>query len=395
MMSAEEEKEEQQQQQQTDEEIAGDPGESTSTPVLEPFNASVEPLEPLELEHGDDFVRRSRRQSNWWVVVRYWGAATLAVVLTCVCPDTKLRRIAGEEPVDMEKLVELVTVALLVLVSFIAVNKSDPGYLTTEIVEEVCQEDGLTLLGYEKEEQASTAEERILDEMKEPATITRRSASTSNDSDQEESPPPRDSLFFRGSRRKECRTCGFAPPLRSHHCRICNKCVATFDHHCVFIGTCIGERNHCRFWWFLTSQALAFLLLSDILGSSTYGFATLKEDPKLSGLVLMSKLYLYSLTAVALVMWGSHTLFAFTNMTTFECGKSSEHIDYLRGTKVTDVPFSRGCDQNLLLFCCQRDGSCEMLAGKQHWKPILWQTPGKIVRDSEDWWENPWQNKYW
>ena len=53
-----------------------------------------------------------------------------------------------------------------------------------------------------------------------------------------------------------CKFCQWTPPLRAHHCRVCNMCVATFDHHCEFIGTCIGERNRCRFWWFLLIQAV-------------------------------------------------------------------------------------------------------------------------------------------
>ena len=73
-------------------------------------------------------------------------------------------------------------------------------------------------------------------------------------------------------RRKVCTICNIAPPLRSHHCKICNKCVATFDHHCGFVGTCIGERNHCRFYWFLFIQALGFLKCISVVNESKFGF---------------------------------------------------------------------------------------------------------------------------
>jgi hypothetical protein len=112
-------------------------------------------------------------------------------------------------------------------------------------------------------------------------------------------------------------------------------------------------------------------------------------------LVLFTKMYLYPLTLVSFVVWVAHTWFALSNMTSFECGKGSRHIDYLRGTQDCDLPFSQGCDGNLRLFCCFRDTACNALTGKKAWIPILWKPPGKIVRDSEDWWENPWQNKYY
>jgi hypothetical protein len=62
-----------------------------------------------------------------------------------------------------------------------------------------------------------------------------------------------------------------------------------------------------------------------------------------------------------------------------------------------DLPFSKGVIDNLRHFCCQRDALCSYLAsgGTAKWTPEKWLPPGKIIRDSEDWWEHPWQNKYW
>lgn len=198
----------------------------------------------------------------------------------------------------------------------------------------------------------------------------------------------------------------------------------------------VGERNHCRFWWFVTAQAVAFGYLVHTIGSSPYGFVTLlparhtnhhhlpfgnvdsnnKDDYALvykSLLVIAAKLYVYPLAFVGWLVWAVHTFLAFTNSTTFEMTKGPSHLEYLRGTQITDLPYSfRSLDQNLAYFCCQRDALCDtpwdmslllccgarkshISASSSSWKPTIWYPPSKVVRDSEDWWKHPWQNKYW
>mmetsp|Transcript_26115 Transcript_26115/g.60642 ORF Transcript_26115/g.60642 Transcript_26115/m.60642 type:complete len:415 (-) Transcript_26115:789-2033(-) len=372
-----------------------------------------EPLEmeehPKEEEDTKRRQRRRRRTPQWIVVLRYISCASLAALLAFFCPNTSLR---DKQEINVERLVELISVYVLVIVSMCTVQGSNPGYLTAEIVEDVCREDGLALLGYEQVQQPQPQQESSqgVTTLDVPPSSTTKTHGTSsgevtrrigaihasalplhqNDMEGEEE-------CFRGTRRKICETCLFAPPLRSHHCKICNQCVATFDHHCDFVGTCIGERNHCRFLVFLYCQTLGFYVCSHFVSTANPNALTLLQDGRSaqSFLVLFSKLYLYPLTLISFIMVIMHTIFAITNLTTFECGKRSKHIDYLRGTRETDLPFSKGFDQNLLVFCCQRDAACIWLRGETKWTPILWQTPGKIVRDSEDWWEHPWQNKYW
>jgi len=384
------------------------------------------------------------------------------------------------DTLERDALTRLIVVSVGTLFTLWLVQGSDPGYLTADICSEVYQEDGMSLLGYDdntanndkdeedenddnvKDNDATDLSQNTSEnsppcpldpkpiDMEAPSSsssnITRRGnkKQTENVSslmptaqEEEEQQNLRNTLmghsqqdqdaqqshpFFQGTRRKVCTECQFAPPLRSHHCRICNRCVATFDHHCKFIGTCIGERNHCRFWWFLTWQAFAFTELTSIVASSSsFSFFKLLRMLLMTAgdqqvdegwwIIIIAKLYLYPLWLFAWLMWIVHTIFAITNMTTFECGKGPKHIDYLKGTHGTDFPFSKGFLGNVRLFCCQRDACCSFIQRNNQkkkkttnetassvvagWKPIVWKTPGKIIRDSEDWWEHPWQNKYW
>lgn len=281
--------------------------------------------------------RERRPQPRLWVVAfRYVVAATTALLLTVISPATRLWQNDGT--LHKEYVFQVVLVYVLTLVSLACVMGSDPGYLDAETVARVCQEDGLTLLGYEEDDET--------DEHQESLTLSYSSSSLDSDVVSQRKAQEEDSLSqhhhqdvaicFKGTRRKVCETCGFAPPLRAHHCRICDKCVATFDHHCTFIGTCIGERNHCRFWWFLTIQLVGFIICSHTVSSSTL---RMKNEGYL--LIVLAKLYLYPLTIVAAGMWITHSLFALMNLTTFECGKGPRHVDYLRGTRTMDVPFSK------------------------------------------------------
>lgn len=291
----------------------------------------------MEVEMEEIQGRQRQRQPKLWcILLRYMSAATLAVALTVSSPDTRLWQSDGS--VHMEYMFEVFFVYVLTLVSLASVFASDPGFLTDEIVARVCQQDGLTLLGYEENEEGDDDQGSLsLDvESCSPSSITRRTRNMQ----ETEALTSRDvSHLFQGTRRKVCETCGFAPPLRSHHCKICDKCVATFDHHCIFIGTCIGERNHCRFWFFLSCQLLGFWVCSHTVSSSTVRWSNSGEFLVL----VVAKLYLYPLAFVAALMWITHTVFAIMNLTTFECGKSSRHIDYLQGTRPMDLPFSQVC----------------------------------------------------
>lgn len=83
------------------------------------------------------------------------------------------------------------------------------------------------------------------------------------------------------NRQTKCAVCDVPKICRSHHCKHCNKCVATYDHHCVMLGTCIGERNHCRFWWFIFLHVC--LLSVDIKLMSDSSYVHSQQQPLATG----------------------------------------------------------------------------------------------------------------
>ena len=87
-----------------------------------------------------------------------------------------------------------------------------------------------------------------------------------------------------------------------------------------------------------------------------------------------------------------HAFLALTNMTTHEFLKA-DSLDYLHNTEDFDLPFSRGFLGNLRVYVGQ-DGTWAFLR-RRPWAHVKWTRPARVDRDSEDWWRNPWQNKYW
>lgn len=263
-----------------------------------------------------------------------------------------------------ENLLELMLTYLLVLISFFMVHNSDPGYITAKEAESLdhqyplqnedqCMEEITTSTSFTQQEDESETQklynypdgdnyERYPSKMVQDTNLD-----DNNLQPQQEHQCPsvyyNDSYYSSVYRSRYCHVCHLYPPIRSHHCRYCDLCVATFDHHCSFIGTCIGERNHCRFYSFLSCQTLGFIHCIYIVNSSA-GYTTMENNDTSTWIflsVLAIKAYLYPLTFISLVLWFTHSWLALSNVTSFECGKGSRHIDYLRGTKLCDIPFSK------------------------------------------------------
>jgi palmitoyltransferase len=54
----------------------------------------------------------------------------------------------------------------------------------------------------------------------------------------------------------ECPTCNLMKPGRSKHCALCDCCISRFDHHCIWINNCVGVGNHKWFLAFLFSHLM-------------------------------------------------------------------------------------------------------------------------------------------
>lgn len=178
-----------------------------------------------------------------------------------------------------------------------------------------------------------------------------------------------------------CRNCNFCVPIRSSHCRSCQKCVASFDHHCFVIDTCIGERNHFRFY---------IMILVHTFATRWYSlqfFAVGTSMPHVCA-VFLSIVWVY-----LLILLGFQTWLMCTAMTGVECAKGPQGRKYLAHTQDFDLPFARPIHLNIFGMML-RDGWVHMLQGKT-WAPFRWKVPGTIVRDSDNIWAHPWQNKYW
>jgi DHHC palmitoyltransferase len=221
---------------------------------------------------------------------------------------------------------------------------------------------------------------------------------------------------------RECQYCHVNQPARAQHCRTCDKCVAMFDHHCTFLDVCIGERNRCRFFWFLfftfVSIGLVISLLTTVIIFRKYMIDWITENL----LVILVLVGLYVANTLVLFLLGLHTWLAFTGATTYEISHGPRRLWYLHGTKSQecDYPYSKGMCQNLQLFCCILDkgpvpvlydrirriscllkfmkgGSSKDKEQVEHinFSPYIWPYPGIFERDSTDICRNLWENKYW
>lgn len=178
------------------------------------------------------------------------------------------------------------------------------------------------------------------------------------------------------------------PPMRCAYCAPCKRWVYGYDHYCPLIGNAVGERNRPRFWLLCLAQCvLNSKAAATIEACVAWRDVSGGRERALALFLLMALLFVTSFCFLVF-----HTFLALTNMTTHEFLKAHT-LDYLHNTEEFDLPFSRGFCRNLRVYLGQ-DGTWAFLR-RRPWTHVPWQRPARVDRDSEDWWRNPWQNKYW
>uniref|UniRef100_A0A1D1YTG7 S-acyltransferase n=1 Tax=Anthurium amnicola TaxID=1678845 RepID=A0A1D1YTG7_9ARAE len=159
------------------------------------------------------------------------------------------------------------------------------------------------------------------------------------------------------SRSWTCTYCNIVQPPRSRHCHDCDKCVLQFDHHCVWLGTCIGQRNHCRFWWYIFAETV----LCVWTGILYYYFLLSKIEKAWwqEGLAILLLTVLIICLIFLLLLLVFHSYLVLTNQTTYELVRR-RRIPYLRVVPENVHPFSKGICGNIYSFCCSRDSVCAL-----------------------------------
>ena len=325
--------------------------------------------------------------------------------------------------VNFSILTKLTFCTIVLIVVFVDLQGSDPGLLTNDVMSRLDASKMTNKAPTIDESDCDTDADLERQSFLEPPPMLTPKAQLT--------PQPNMHYLYPHTRRKCCDMCRQSPPLRSHHCNVCNHCVATFDHHCFFLETCIGERNHFRFWLFVSLNVICFHVALGIVGSgqianvrgvglSILGYDASRGETRIEiigrAILILSKMYMYPLYYIVITLWMIHTTLALGNSTTFEMTKGPEHIDYLARTSMTDFPFGRGLFNNIRMFIL-RDDICRRLGAlsenwrsrcwraikpenslektNSEWEPILWKMSESTDKDAEDFWNHPWQNKYW
>ncbi|XP_059648049.1 protein S-acyltransferase 10-like isoform X2 [Cornus florida] len=135
--------------------------------------------------------------------------------------------------------------------------------------------------------------------------------------------------------------------IRTLTCTYCN--VMQFDHHCVWLGTCVGQRNHCRFWWFICEETALCIWTGIMYIAYLKAYISKSWWINVIMISLLATLLVSLIFLLLLLLF--HSFLVLTNQTTYELVRR-RRIPYLRGIPESVSPFSKGACRNLYDFCC-------------------------------------------
>ncbi|KAL1199756.1 Protein S-acyltransferase 10 [Cardamine amara subsp. amara] len=233
---------------------------------------------------------------------------------------------------------------LATLLQYFVTSASSPGYVV-DAMRDVCETNALyRSLPTTSIQHASRKRENLVVTVEgESVSGARRTPSSSWGRLVLDLYPPGTSM-----RNLTCGYCHVEQPPRAKHCHDCDRCVLQFDHHCVWLGTCIGQKNHCKFWWYICEETAlciwTFIMYMDYLSNVA------KPWWKNAIIILFLVILVISLIFVVLLLL-FHSYLILTNQSTYELVRR-RRIPYMRNIPERVHPFSRGILRNLNSVCC-------------------------------------------
>lgn len=279
------------------------------------------------------------------------------------------------------KIRAIIFVSITVIALFL-VQGSDPGYVE---VKSSKLETEVELSELQRPAEATNNEAEFL--LEDTSSTFSDTSSDDTEFDLEVDPDQDKDAFYSGVPIEDV-------PMRTKYCRQSGKFVAKYDHFCAIINTTIGEKNHLRFIHFLFWNSI--LLFEGFINSCS-GFHDTKAEASLwihENLEALLFTFVVGILGISFVgLFFFHCFLILANMTTFEFLRT-EKVSYLRDKKFKefDLPFSHGIYGNIK-DCVVQDGMWYIFSDKE-WTPIKWEIK-PFVRNSDDVYNNIWENKYY
>jgi len=309
---------------------------------------------------------------NWTFRFMYLGFNIILCAMLATTPNTAMWRENGT--IDIPYLTGFAIYMSITWVSYLLVQGSDPGFIDQDEYERSniskLEEGFVRTKNSKKIDKLKAAQPFKAGEMETELTVNRKqkmvrggNEESKQELDEQEvevdlhEPEDEDEIDLNDDDERDDAV--FLkwkewPPMRAGYCKAAKRWVAMYDHWCPFLGTPIGERNHCRFWWFLLFQTMSLnwgiaLCHTGFIEHTWAGGGWMSVN----GHALVTAFFLYCCLLGCGPLFLFHTFLAMANITTSEFMRADE-VDYLKGTQEFDLPFANSFCFNLRFFCCEQ-----------------------------------------